>query len=299
MNKENFEALRDKIGNLRSLPVINGYYLVLGGGKIGTDFVQYAKKQGHPFVLVIDMDEHAPASRDAAVIDRTTLFEILRDQEQFFRDVHSESGVAMDATLQKGIYFHCMDVADIASILNFGIPEYLVPAIPSHALVNMVVDILKTDNGSKLVDVLQIADNDRERLTLFEDIQSYFPEDLVVFKSHEHAVIFLSYAKEGEICPAECTGPSDYCYNFKREKPDTITGYARKIPSEYMGWVFESCQVKPGIGGIYGPDLKNYLIEIMEHVRKTDIEEPSSLKRVFFIVTSCNCHGILNLLYSL
>jgi len=57
--------------------------------------------------------------------------------------------------------------------------------------------------------------------------------------------------------------------------------------------------VKPGIGGIYGTDFKSHLIDIMAYVRKMSLDEKASSNGVFFIVTSCNCHGILNLLYSM
>ena len=56
-------AMDLKIKAFTDLRVIKDYYLVLGGGKIGSDFLQYARKNGFPFVLIIDRDENAPASR--------------------------------------------------------------------------------------------------------------------------------------------------------------------------------------------------------------------------------------------
>ncbi len=53
----------EKIETFQKLSVIKDYYLIMRGGKIGTDFLQYARKNGFPFVLVIDRDEHAHASR--------------------------------------------------------------------------------------------------------------------------------------------------------------------------------------------------------------------------------------------
>jgi hypothetical protein len=54
----------------------------------------------------------------------------------------------------------------------------------------------------------------------------------------------------------------------------------------------------PGIGGIQGRDLKENLISFMKYVNQleclllnTDLEN-----RLPFIATTCNCHGILNLL---
>ncbi|WP_245859696.1 hypothetical protein [Methanosarcina spelaei] len=54
-------AVDEKISSLEKIPVIKNYYLVLGGGKIGTNFLEYARKNKYPFVLVTDKDEmHLP-----------------------------------------------------------------------------------------------------------------------------------------------------------------------------------------------------------------------------------------------
>jgi hypothetical protein len=46
MNKadDRISAMSDNIKSLERFPVIKGYYLVIGGGKIGTDFLQYARR---------------------------------------------------------------------------------------------------------------------------------------------------------------------------------------------------------------------------------------------------------------
>ena len=41
---------------------------MIGGGKFGTNFLRYAKRNKFPFVLVIDKDENTPASREAKVL---------------------------------------------------------------------------------------------------------------------------------------------------------------------------------------------------------------------------------------
>jgi hypothetical protein len=40
--KSEASAVKEKIKQLEKIPVIKNYYLVLGGGKIGTDFLDYA-----------------------------------------------------------------------------------------------------------------------------------------------------------------------------------------------------------------------------------------------------------------
>lgn len=70
MKRQTNKAFRinDKIKCIESCPVIKGYYLMIGGGKIGTNFLRYAKRNKFPFVLVIDKDENAPASREAKIL---------------------------------------------------------------------------------------------------------------------------------------------------------------------------------------------------------------------------------------
>lgn len=285
MNDELLSSLNRKITDFNSLPVIEGYYLVLGGGKIGSDFARYAKKNSFPFVVIIDIDESADASAGSVTVNRAELFTLIRKFHE-------------SKLIEGNVYFHCMDVRNVPAILEAGIPEFIIPAVPTHAVVNMAIDMLGSLSSGNLISAIQIGENDKKMTAYFNVILSRLPENIVVFSSPGDGVIMFSYAKIGEICPDNCMGPAKYCYNFKREKPETITAYVRKLLSSYKGWVFESCQMKPGIGGIKGVDFKEYLLSFMEHV-KAVIEKGDSCTgadRIFFIATTCNCHGIMNLL---
>jgi hypothetical protein len=285
VNSELVTSLNKKITEFSSLPVIEGYYLVLGGGKIGSDFARYAKEKAFPFVVIIDVDESANATDSSATVDRKELFDLIKD----FHKSKANSG---------NIYFHCMDVRKVPEILEAGIPEFIIPAVPTHAVVNMAIDMLGSVSSGNLISAVQIDENDEKMTAYFNEILSFLPENIVVFSSPKDGAIMLSYAKMGEICPDNCMGPAEYCYNFKMEKPETITAYARKLLPSYKGWVFESCQMKPGIGGIKGVDFKEYMLSLMEHVKSVSQNKDScSIEdRIFFIATTCNCHGIMNLL---
>ncbi|MBP1908145.1 hypothetical protein [Methanolobus bombayensis] len=285
MNKEPVSTLDRKINSFQSLSVIEGYYLVLGGGKIGSDFARYAKDKSFPFVVIIDVDKSANAANNSININRKELFSLIED----FQKSKANSG---------NVYFHCMDVHNVPEILEAGIPEFIIPAVPTHAVVNMAIDMLSSASSDHLISDIHIDDKDEEMKAYFNKLLSLLPENIVVFSSLKDGVIMFSYAKPGEICPDNCMGPKDYCYNFKREKPETITAYVRKLLPSYKGWVFESCQMKPGIGGIMGVDFKEYMLSLMEYVKyvheKRDFCPVED--RVFFIATTCNCHGIMNLL---
>ncbi|WP_319508545.1 hypothetical protein [uncultured Methanolobus sp.] len=285
MGNEVLSSLNQKINDLSSLPVIEGYYLVLGGGKIGSDFTTYAKKKSLPFVVIIDIDESADASGSSVAVGKEELLSLIQNYHE-------------SKTSAYNVYFHCMDVHDVPLILEAGIPEYIIPAVPTHAVVNIAIDMLGSVCSWPLISDLRIDEQDEKMVTYFYDLMFALPENIVVFNSLPDGVIMFSYAKMGEICPDNCMGPEKYCYNFKREKPETITAYVRKLLSLYTGWVFESWQMKPGIGGIKGIDFKECMLSLMEHVKKVNEKREicSSGNRVFFIATTCNCHGVMNLL---
>ncbi len=308
---------------LEKLPVIKGYYLVLGGGKIGTDFLEYTLENKFPFVLVIDSDENAPASKKAKV---------LKNEEELVKLLRSKSeSLAIGGDSEPETYFYRSDVHKIPYLLSFGIPEYIVPAVPCHAAAYLTVDFLKLplqsilakgkppETGNELAEIFSKAPGPEEeglvrelfikaadvrKLAFFESVAASFPENVLAGKYPEHGVLFFSYARPGEICPDGCPGPEGYCPNFGREKPKTITEYAEDLAPAFQGWIFESCQMKPGIGGIRGSDLKANLLEItgfvkelLENTEKGSGQAPE--KRFFFVATTCTCHGVLNLLHVL
>jgi hypothetical protein len=64
--------------------------------------------------------------------------------------------------------------------------------------------------------------------------------------------------------------------------------------------VFKSHQMKPGIGGLKGIELKKNLLEILESIsRYLENRSRNEFEKIekgsFFIATTCRCHGVLNL----
>ncbi|WP_269851680.1 hypothetical protein [Methanosarcina horonobensis] len=100
-----------------------------------------------------------------------------------------------------------------------------------------------------------------------------FPEDVIAGSYPEDGMLFFSYAREGEICLDGCPGPRDRCPTFGRKKPKTITEYTGELVHTISGWVFESHQMKPGIGGLKGVEFKQNILEIMEFVSKIQGDE--------------------------
>ncbi|RXA16386.1 hypothetical protein EQO05_14145 [Methanosarcina sp. MSH10X1] len=326
-------AINEKINRLEKTQVIKNYYLVLGGGKIGTDFLQYARKNKFPFVLIIDRDENAPATSDAEIIktedDLVNLLKI-KASAPFHAEAPKSPGAAGEnereyegeskrESIESKAYFYKMDLDNIPFLLSLGIPEYIIPAVPCHAVAYMLSGLLKLppepgknekpeeaqgkiQKGNNPVTELLIKPEDERLISFFEKLAASFPEAVITGRYPEYGMLFFSYAREGEICPDGCPGPEDRCPTFGRKKPETITEYTRELRRNLPGWIFESHQMKPGTGGLKGRELRQNLLEILEFLnefnatagrgRFENIED-----RTFFIATTCTCHGVLNLFY--
>lgn len=327
----------ERTKQFKKIPVIKNYYLVLGGGKIGTDFLEYARKNKFSFVLVIDKDENAPASRKSKIIKtEDELVNLLKNkssaslkdkklkpsstEEKNERgEKEKEDRESKGENNETEAYFYKMDLDSIPFLLSLGIPEYIIPAVPCHAVAYMLPDLLKlplemredgspeeieieSQNKSRPVTELFIRHEDERLMSFFEKLAAPFPDDLISGRYPEYGMLFLSYAREGEICLDGCPGPRDRCPTFGRKKPETITEYTQKLLRYLPGWVFESHQMKPGIGGLKGDEFKQNLLEILEFLRafkENSIGEKfENLEdRTFFVATTCTCHGILNLFY--
>jgi hypothetical protein len=267
--------LDEQILHLKDVPVIQGYYLVIGGGKIGNNFVNYARDKNFPFVLITDINKNASAAKKAVELqNKQELVDILKKP--------------IDNQTKNNIYFYQTGLEGVPFILSYGIPEYIIPAVPYHAVAELVSYFANTQRQN----IIEKLSDDVEHIDYFKRLVLKFPENIVAGKYPEYGMIMLSYAKEGEICPDDCMGPADYCPNFNRIKLKTITQYVNDLTRVEKGWIFESYQMKQGIGGLKGKDLKAILLDIMEYL-KNYYEHKE--KKNFFIATTCNCHGVINL----
>jgi len=115
---------------------------------------------------------------------------------------------------------------------------------------------------------------------------------VILKEDYENGVILLSWANNDEICPPTCHAPLDYCPHHNRDKPQTITEISQAINIPDLGnFTIESHQVQPGLGIIDGLELKRIIVDCFREIFKK-IE--SNLDSMFFLSTTCNCHGVLN-----
>lgn len=304
-----------KIKYLEKIAVIKNCYLVIGGGKIGTNFLEYAIKNKFPFTLIIDRDENAPASKKAKVLkDESELINLFKNKAAESLPEKAPDSPSAEEKKQRDnepeAYFYKMNIHSVPLLFSFGIPEYIIPAVSCHAVAHMLADFFefpepeantkKIRQNSPSVCELSIMTEDSASMSFFKSIEASFPEDVISGSYPEQGMLFFSYAREGEICPDGCPGPREFCPTYGRKKPKTVTEYTRELRRTIPGWVFESHQMKPGIGGLKGIELKKNLLEILEFIRrlqenKSVIEFKGIENRTFFIATTCTCHGVLNL----
>ncbi|MFP4655084.1 MAG: hypothetical protein ACLFMM_05335 [Methanohalobium sp.] len=277
MDNEIESVLNEKMSLISNIPIIQGYYLVIGGGKIGSNFVDYARTNGFPFVLILDINRAAPAAKKAVEIqDKQKLVNILKNP---------------DYRTNGNIYFYNAGLEIVPFILSYGIPEFIIPAVPYHAAAKLVSYYANSQNQNLIKEISIVSDNS-DGMKFFEQLESEFPKDIVAGKYPEHGIIMLSYARKGEICPDNCMSPEGYCPNFNRVKLKTITQHVKDLTDTKTGWVFESYQMKQGIGGLKGEDFKIITLDIMGYVKKVC---EGRRNETFFIATTCNCHGVVNL----
>jgi hypothetical protein len=267
-------------------------------------------------VLVIDRDENALASRKAKVLKtQTELVNLLKSiTGSSVPENKSESLLVKGKNKRNNepeVYFYKMDLQSIPFLFTFGIPEYIIPAVPYHVAAYMLADLLEFTKQegrireiqkNSIISELSIGPANSDLTSFFERILGIFPEDIIVGRYPRQGMLFFSYAREGEICPDGCPGPRESCPTFSRKKPKTITEYTKELRHVLSGWVFESHQMKPGIGGLKGIELKNNLLEILKYIRTIQEDQSEKKyekleKRIFFIATTCTCHGVLNLFY--
>lgn len=115
-------------------------------------------------------------------------------------------------------YFYKMDIHRILSLFTYGIPGYIIPAVPCHAVAYILTDFLKFHNQELSTDEVKKEKSSVKELfirpknfqlqSFFEDIVSSFPEDVMVGCYPERGMLFFSYAKEGEIYPDGYPGPT-------------------------------------------------------------------------------------------
>lgn len=188
------------------------------------------------------------------------------------------------------VYFFYRDATALYYLLKEITPEYIVPTVPLQVIGSVILSFF----NAKSINVM----TDEKSAKEFVDTAD---KELILSSNLSQAYVCLSYAKEGEICPDNCTGPEDRCPNFNREKSITITKYLMDFFHQSSVFVVkgedpinlriivESNQLAPGLGGIKGIIVQE-IIAKLNQLYKEFQNKNVEIK----VATSCNCHGIVN-----
>jgi hypothetical protein len=278
------ELILKNLKVFRDIPVINNLFFIMGAGKFGKIALNYAIKQGNSTIIIID------EKIDAAIDIKAKKIENIKEFLEIYQKIIDRS-IKKSPNKDQKIYFFQGGLDLLSLLFTFGIPELFIPVIPVHIMGKLVLNYLSIYfNGKKIVKT-QIEDD------YFSEVIKEIPAEIFLTEERTSGLITLSYAKLDETCPSNCIGKEGYCSHFKRSKPETVTKIIQNLSkSGLKGWVIESHQIRAGLGALYGAEIKNLLMDILEYAditRKSRVN--SNELRNFGISTTCNCHGVLNL----
>lgn len=280
MNSLNHDIILKNLKVFRNTPVIKNLFFIMGAGKFGKIAFNYGIKQGYSTIILIDEDFNAVKDIKAERV------EDIKEFLEIYQEIIKQSFEKSQNKDQK-TYFLQGGLDLLSIIFTFGIPELFFPVIPVHIMGKLVLNYLNVYFNGKKVLQTQVEDD------YYSEVVKKIPAEILLTEDKRNGLITLSYAKLDRICPSNCIGQENYCSHFKRSKPKTVTKIIQNLSKIF---VIESHQIRAGLGALYGAEIKNLLIDLLDYADITQKSKVTSNEfRNFGISTTCNCHGIINL----
>jgi hypothetical protein len=243
--------------------------LIVGAGQIG----QRAFNMLAPKESCVIIDHLTPAWLTSSIQCFPDRFSLIR------------TSPILDGQKKHGFLLGSMDsVYSLCNEISF---TWIIPAVPLHLLAELL-KLAFHEYSANLKSSPQI-----KPLNLFSrpDFRIAIPENLH-YRVGSQYELYFSYAagdeQHPEICPLTCSGPAEFCPNFHRIKPLTVSETVDHIiPKDWIKYHLVSQQIAPGLGGLIGSDViiaLNEFKKILHNQKKTEC---------IGIATSCNCHGVL------
>jgi hypothetical protein len=229
---------------------------VMGGGKFGTNALQYLKAKGCK-VLVADINPDCTAKSEVTI-------------------QAADLDVAGSLSDGQAAFLLGDAVEFLLALLETKVPDLVVTAIPGNAVAKVVAGWL-SKLGGKLEPYRKLIPRVLENI----------PKSLVSFVYQDSAVIVVSYMPSNMRCRENCVPPKDFCAVTGRPKlasMDKLLEFSVYNHTDASA-IFRSMQLTGGLGAIDGKELYS-LLKRLEKLHK-----PYTLS----IGTACDCHGILNL----
>jgi hypothetical protein len=248
--------------------------IIAGGGKFGKKALDYGIENKYKIIL-IDNDPNCFCSEFS-----TQNFDKI---DSFYLEIEK---------IEPGqVFLLIHDISIIYELIVKFPPEYIIPVIPIHLSALIIKDFLYEKTNFKF------KSDENSTIEFVNNVN----KNILLTYNKEQGVAYFSYAKIEEICPDNCFGPENYCPNFNREKPITITQYVKNYFNLKNGFkieiddfysiilVYESTQLMPGLGGLSGEDF----IKSFKLLEK-NLDNISKQNFSLIIATTCNCHGVIN-----
>jgi hypothetical protein len=244
------------------LKLIPNFAIIYGGGKYGQMAIDFLKD--HHQILIIDLNIHVIENHIGEQVGEEELMQLIP---------------LFSAQKSFSIYKIIGGIDLLAQIIKKFIPDVLIPVAPIHIMLDLIKTLIRSVPNSRKSNLVSVVENKSQ-------IKEYFPNVNNLNIGLSKNTIYFSYAPEGLICPDKCPGPENFCPYHKVKKPVTIKAYVNDLKFSTPVILFESKQIAPGIGGIFGQD-------IIKILKKIDL---NSVSDCIYIATACNCHGVLNAL---
>ena len=249
--------------------------LIVGGGKFGIKAIEYSREN----------------NETAIIIDKNPQCQAIKFVDKEFKNFDNFKRAIGDLNKYRTCFIQ-QNVEIINELFPLIKISHVIPVIPIHLMVYIITTFFSNYSINFIPE--------KEGFNKFVRMNN---RDLILSSNIEKGIIYLSHAKQDEICPDDCFGPPNYCPHFKREKKITITHYLREFfdMDDYLkieeddelmiNIILESYQLKAGLGGLLASEVINILAILKE---KISIISQKTCKLI--IGTTCNCHGVLNFL---
>ncbi|MCK5587764.1 MAG: hypothetical protein KAI34_03450 [Candidatus Lokiarchaeota archaeon] len=227
--------------------------LVIGGGEVGYTALKFCKKNNFS-VIIIDSNPHCKVRSEVDLFERNHDFDKIKQ-----------------IPAGKSILFAINEsLNELPSILQRFEFEYIIPAIPIHAMAKLTYVYL----NQKGIEVKPAPD-------LIQSIKRRIDPSVIHNYDEKEGIIVASYMPYGQECAPNCCEFMECpVAGIEKSKPlhEILKDASIGVPAK----ILVSKQITANLGGIPGKSV-NELFSFID-----------LLNDQMIIGTACMCHGIIN-----
>jgi hypothetical protein len=212
----------------------NTKILIVGGGKVGLDALNYCKENNFT-AIILDND---PKCLVHSEVD----------------EIHSNSFIKGVNEIKNGSILFLMELNELPDILRNINFDYIIPAVPIHLMAKVAQIFLEKNN--RVIFSGQNLHVIKERLN----------KSIILNSDQKKGILIASFMPKGQICSSNC---EEYLIcpitGIEKEKP--LYEIFRDITRDFNAIILRSRQLKPNLGGFSGKDIKRFFkfLEIVDN----------------------------------